>query len=257
LIARDLVRCRQAGNRTRKRFANIPSARELSCRPERRGNFMKKTTRLSLRGGGRNSLDLQRRAAEGLKVETRGAEVVQVVDNPRMLARRHFDNGRNQEALTWSISLDNLPHKELEKNPLRGCPGIQQDKPLIAFENEVTIPNHAHEAESVDLRGLPRSFGPGRRGFLLQGNDLLRWLRYEGRRDPHRLQSALYMSLRPDQRTSRRIEDSPPNRLRLPEAHLELSWMDVAIDKVEVHLDVKHANGMLAPLKNPRIRLAK
>jgi hypothetical protein len=62
---------------------------------------------------------------------------------------------------------------------------------------------------------------------------------------------------RPDQRASRRIEDRPPNRLRLPEAHLAFSWMDVAIDKAQVHLDVKHANGMLAPLKNARIRLAK
>ena len=33
LIARDLVRCRQARNRARKRFANILAARELSCRP--------------------------------------------------------------------------------------------------------------------------------------------------------------------------------------------------------------------------------
>ena len=137
---------------------------------------MKKASRLSLRGGGRNSLNLQRRTAEGLKVETGRAEVVQVVDNPRMLARRHFDNGRNQKALTWSSSLDNLPHKELEKNPLRGRPAIQQDKPLIAFENEVTIANHAHEAESIGLWGLPGGFGPGRRGFLLQGNDPLRWL---------------------------------------------------------------------------------
>jgi len=218
---------------------------------------VKKASRLSLRGGGRNSLNLQRRTAEGLKVETRRAEVVQVVDNPRMLARRHFDNGRNQKALTWSTSLDNLPHKELEKNPLRGRPAIQQDKPLIAFENEVTIANHAQEAESIGLWGLPGGFGPGRRGFLLQGNDPLRWLRYEGSRDPHGLRSALKMLPRPDQRASRRIEDGPPNRLRLPEAHLAFSWMDVAIDKVQVHLDVKHANGMLAPLKNARIRLAK
>ena len=61
---------------------------------------------------------------------------------------------------------------------------------------------------------------------------------------------------RPDQHTSRRIENSPPNRLRLPEAHLALSWMDVAIDKLHVHFDMKHANGMLAPLKCARIRLA-
>ena len=218
---------------------------------------MKKASRLSLRGGGRNSLNLQRRTAKGLKVETRRAEVVQVVDDPRMLARRHFNNGRNQKALTWSISLDNLAHKKLEKNPLRGRSAIQQDKPLVAFENEVTIANHAHEAESIGLWGLPGSFGPGRRGFPLQGNDPLWWLRDEGSRDPHGLRSALKMLSRPDQRASRRIEDSPPNRLRLPEAHLAFSWMDVAIDKVQVHLDVKHANGMLAPLKNARIRLAK
>jgi hypothetical protein len=110
---------------------------------------MKKPSRLPLRSGGRNSLDLQSRTAEGLKVETRRAEVVQVVDDPGMLARRHFDNGRNQKTLTWSISLDNLPHKELEKNPLRGRPAIQQDKPLVALENEVTIANHAHKAESI------------------------------------------------------------------------------------------------------------
>jgi hypothetical protein len=62
---------------------------------------------------------------------------------------------------------------------------------------------------------------------------------------------------RPDQRTSRRIENSPPNRLRLPEAHLAFSWMDVAVDKVQIHFDVKHANGMLAPLQSARVRLAK
>ena len=56
---------------------------------------------------------------------------------------------------------------------------------------------------------------------------------------------------------SRRIENSPPNRLRLPQAHLTFGWMDVAIDEVQVHLDMKHTNGMLAALKRARIGLAK
>jgi hypothetical protein len=128
---------------------------------------MKKAARLSFRGGGRNRLDLQSRTAEGLKMETRRAKVVQVVDDPRMLARRHFNNGRNQKALTWSISLDNLPHKQLEKNPLRGRPAIQQDKSFIAHKYEVTIANHADESESSSLQGPPGNVGLGRVGFPL------------------------------------------------------------------------------------------
>ena len=130
---------------------------------------MKKAARLSLRGGRRNCLDLQSRTAEGLKMETRRAKVVQVVDDPRMLARRHFNNGRNQKALAWSISFDNLPHKELEKNPLGSRPAVQQYKSLIALENEVTIANHSHDSESIGLRGFLGNLGRRRRGIPVAG----------------------------------------------------------------------------------------
>ena len=86
-----------------------------------------------------------------------------------MLARRHFNNGRNQKALAWSISFDNLTHKELEKNPLRSRPAVQQDKSLIALENEVTIANHSHESESIGLRGFFGNLGPEAQGAPAAG----------------------------------------------------------------------------------------
>ena len=165
---------------------------------------------------GRNRLDLQRRATEGLKLETRRAEVVQVVDDPCMLARRHFNNGRNQEALTRSISLKDLSHQKLEENPFGGRPAIEQDQSFVAFEHEVTVANRAQEAESLGLPGVFGNPGLSRGGFLLQGDQPLRRLRYEGRGYLRRLRSARKVLPRSGQRMSRRVENGPPNRLRLP-----------------------------------------
>ena len=65
-----------------------------------------------------------------------------------MLARRHFDDGRNQQTLARSVSFGDLPHQKLEENPLGRRPAIQEYKPFIALENQITIANHSHEAKS-------------------------------------------------------------------------------------------------------------
>ena len=217
---------------------------------------MKKASGLFLRGGSWRSLDLQRRSAEGFNVKARRAKIFQVVDDPRVLARGHLDHGGNQEPLARSLSLGDLPQQQFEKDSLRSRAAIQQDESLIPLENEVAIANESQKTEPLGLRVVSGNLGPRRKRLLLQGDDSLWRLRKKGRGYSRR-RGACTMFLRPSQNAARRIEDSTPDRLRLSQSHLTLRWMDVAIDKPRVQLDMQNADGMLAALKSARVGLMK
>ena len=55
------------------------------------------------------------------------------------------------------------------------------------------------------------------------------------------------------ERPARRVKDGPLQHLGPAETHLPLGRMDIAIDKVEIHLDVKHTGRMLTALDNAQV----
>ena len=59
------------------------------------------------------------------------------------------------------------------------------------------------------------------------------------------------------ERPARRVKDGPLQHLGPAETHLPLGRMDIAIDKFEIHLDVKHAGGMLTALDDTQVSFAK
>ena len=65
-----------------------------------------------------------------LDEESRDSEILQMIDDPRVLARGDVDDCRDQETLAWSISFGDLPHKRLEKNPFRRRPRYPGERGL-------------------------------------------------------------------------------------------------------------------------------
>ncbi len=216
---------------------------------------MKEALRLLFRGRGRETLDLQCRPSKRLDEESRDSEILQMIDDPRVLARGDIDDCRDQETLAWSISLGDLPHKRLEKNPFRSRPDIQENEAFVAFKNEIPVANHSHETKSLRRSRNPIGTLKGR--IFRQRNHPLWRFWYKNRLRANRLRRARQPLTRTDKRSSRTVKYGPLQCLRAPEAHFALRGMDVAVDEFEVHLDVKHADRVLTSLKYPKIRLAK
>ena len=61
----------------------------------------------------------------------------------------------------------------------------------------------------------------------------------------------------PDQHRADRIKNSPLHHLWLSQTHLTFGRMNVAIDQVQIHLDVKDTRRILTPLNRAQVRLAK
>jgi hypothetical protein len=218
---------------------------------------MEQAPRLFSRGRSREALNLECRPAEGLYEETRNPKILQMIDDPRVLARGNINNCGNQQTLARSVSICNLPHQRLEKNPFRGSPGIEQDEPFIALEDEISITDDSHEAKSFRFRRGRIVSIAGRGRFFWKRDDRLRRLRHEDRLRSNRLRVTRKILTRPNQHAAGGIKDSSLQHLRSPETYLALRGMDVAIDIFEVHFNMKHANGVLATLNHPDVRLAK
>ena len=179
-----------------------------------------------------------------------------MIHDPGVLTRGNVHDRRNQETLTRSVSLRDLTHHCFKENPLRRRARIEQDETFVAFENQIPVTERSHETESCPPGHRCVQLVIGSQGLFRKGNDRLRRLGNEGRfaRDAG---GVAMTSARLHERPARRVKDGPLQHLGPAETHLPLGRMDIAIDQVEIHLDVKHTGRMLTALENAQVGFAK
>src|SRR5215207_8751566 len=97
----------------------------------------------------------------------------------------------------------------------------------------------------------------GSQVLFRKGNDRLWRLGNEGRFCPRRWRRGRDDLARLHERPPRRVKDGSLQHLGPAETHLPLGRMDIAIDKFEIHLDVKHTGWVLTALDDAQVSFAK